>query len=405
MKALSGIRVLDMSRILAGPWSTQLLSDLGAEIIKVERPDGGDETRAAGPPFLRDKDGAETRDSAFYLSANRGKKSLAVNITRSEGQEIIRRIAATSDVLVENFLVGKLAEYGLGYDDLRALNPRLIYCSITGFGQSGPYRHRPGYDFVAQAMGGMMSITGERDGPPQKAGIALADLMTGMYSAVAILAALAERARTGMGQHIDMALLDVLVAAMANMNLNYLVSDKLPDRYGNAHANLVPYQEFKCRDGHIIVTVGSDSLFRKLCSCLGTPELATDPRFATNPTRVRNRAALIPLLAAAFVREDMAVWLERLEAVAVPCAPINTIAQVFADPQVRHRGLKFEMPHPAAGTVPLVANPIRFSETPIEPSLPPPLLGQHTREILRGLLGFDDTAVDRLAASGVISGG
>jgi crotonobetainyl-CoA:carnitine CoA-transferase CaiB-like acyl-CoA transferase len=399
---LSGIRVLDLSRILAGPWATQLLSDLGAEVIKVERLKGGDETRAAGPPFLRDSDGKETTDAAFYLSANRGKKSLALDISSPAGQEIVRKLAAKSDVLVENFMVGKLASYGLGYEDLRAINPGLIYCSITGFGQTGPYRERPGYDFVAQAMGGMMSITGERGRAPVKTGIAMADLMTGMYSTVAILAALAHRGKTGVGQHIDMALLDVQVAAMANMHMNYLVGAKIPERYGNAHANLVPYQEFKCRDGHIIVTVGSDSLFRKLCLCLEVPELADDERFATNPARVRNRETLIPLLAAVFAERDMVAWLERLEQVSVPCAPINNIAQVFDDPQVQHRGLRFDMSHPLAGTVPQVANPIRFSETPIAPVLPPPLLGEHTSEILKEVLGLDETAIERLAADRVI---
>jgi crotonobetainyl-CoA:carnitine CoA-transferase CaiB-like acyl-CoA transferase len=399
---LAGIRVLDLTRVLAGPWSTQILADLGAEVIKIERPGTGDETRVAGPPFLKDRDGNDTPDSAYYLSANRGKKSVTINIASPQGQELIRKLAAKCDVLIENYMFGKLAEYGLSYDDLRKVNPRLVYCSITGFGQTGPYRERPGYDFVFQAMGGMMSITGEKDGMPQKVGVAFSDLMTGMYATIAILAALRHRDATGEGQHIDLALLDVQIAALANMNMNYLIAGRVPKRMGNAHANLVPYQVFTCRDGHLVVAAGNDNLFRGLCRALEKPELASDPRFNTNPNRVRNRDALIAILEDIFMRDDVAAWNERLQAEAVPVGPINDLAQVFADPHVQARGMRVSVDHPVAGPTPLVASPIRFSETPVTYENPPPLLGQHTTSVLSSLIGLSSSDLETLKAQGIV---
>jgi formyl-CoA transferase len=401
-KCLEGVRVLDLSRVLAGPWCTQILADFGADVIKVERPGKGDETRAAGPPFLRDRDGAETSDAAYYLSANRGKKSIAINMSTPEGQKLIRDLAAVSDVVVENYMFGKLAEYGLGYDDLKAVNPGLIYCSITGFGQTGPYRERAGYDFVFQAMGGLMSLTGEPEGEPQKLGVAFADLMTGMYSTVAILGALHHREKTGQGQHIDMALLDVQVATLANMGLNYFVSQKVPKRMGNAHANLVPYQVFKCADGFVVVAAGNDNQYDRLCRALGAPELATDPRFLHNPDRIRNREVLIPILEEMICALPVADCAARLQATGTPCAPINNLEQVFQDPQVLARELKIEVEHPLAGPIPLVRNPVRFSETPIEYDLAPPLLAQHTDEVLKEVLGLGEQEIADLAAARAI---
>lgn len=403
MACLDGVRVLDLSRVLAGPWCTQMLADYGAEVIKIERPGLGDETRAAGPPFLRDQNGEETTDAAYYLSANRGKKSLAVNIATPEGQAIVRELAAVSDVLVENYMVGKLAEYGLGYEDLKAVNPGLIYCSITGYGQTGPYRDRAGYDFVFQAMGGMMSLTGEPDGTPQKLGVAFADLMTGMYSVTAILSALVHRDRTGEGQHIDMALLDVQVAALANMNLNYFVSGRAPKRMGNAHANLVPYQAFKCVDGHVVVAAGNDNQFGRLCRALNVAELATDPRFRTNPDRIRNREVLVPMLEALIGRLSVADCIAQLQATGTPCGPINNLEQVFQDPQVVSRGMKIELPHKLAGTVPLVRNPAIFSATPNRYELPPPLLGEHTDEVLQEVLGKSAAEVEALVSASAVA--
>jgi crotonobetainyl-CoA:carnitine CoA-transferase CaiB-like acyl-CoA transferase len=394
--SLQGIRVLDLTRVLAGPWATQTLADLGAEVIKIERPGSGDDTRAAGPPFLKDRDGNDTPDSAYYLSANRGKKSVAINIATAEGQEIVKKLAATSDVFVENYLVGKLAEYSLDYESLRAINPRLVYCSITGFGQTGQYRDRPGYDFIFQAMGGMMSITGKPDGMPQKVGVAFSDLMTGMYATVAILAALRHRDATDGGQHIDLALLDVQIAALANMNMNYLISGRVPKRMGNAHANLVPYQVFACVDGHVVVAVGSDGLFRSLCKGLGRPELADDPRFSTNPGRVRNRTDLISILNQIFATRPVAEWMTRLHAESVPIGPINDLAQVFADPHVRERQMVITVDHALAGTTPLVANPIRLPETPVAYDTAPPLLGQHTATVLSSLLSMNSEEIARL---------
>jgi formyl-CoA transferase len=404
--ALSHVRVLDLSRVLAGPWASQVLADLGAEVIKIERPGSGDDTRSWGPPYLKDREGRATQEAAYYLCANRAKKSVTLDIATQEGQAIIRRLAAGSDILLENYKVGALRRYGLDYESLRAINPRLIYCSITGFGQSGPYAERAGYDFIIQGLGGLMSITGERDeltgGGPQKVGVAVADLMTGMYAAVGVLAALVRREVSGEGQHVDLALLDVQVAMLANISLNYLVSGKLPQRWGNAHANIVPYQVFGCRDGHIILAVGNDAQFRRFCNVAGCDELAADARFATNSERVRNRTVLVPLLAEIMLRRDAHDWLAALEAADVPCGPINDLEQVFSDPQVHARGLRVDVPHPLSGTVPQVANPILLSATPIGYGDAPPTLGQHTREVLREILGMDEGELAELARKGVI---
>jgi crotonobetainyl-CoA:carnitine CoA-transferase CaiB-like acyl-CoA transferase len=399
--ALSHVRVLDLSRVLAGPWASQLFADLGAEVVKIERPGPGDETRSWGPPWLAGAGGAETRESAYFACTNRGKKSVAVDLGKPEGQALVRRLAERSDVLLENFKVGALARLGLGYDDLAALNPRLVYCSITGFGQTGPYRNRPGYDFVVQGMGGLMSVTGEPDGEPMKVGVALADVLTGMYAATAVLAALAHRERSGKGQHVDLALLDVQVATLANLAESYLVTGRPPGRLGNAHASIVPYQAFATRDGHVVVAVGNDAQFARLCEVAGRPELSADARFATNAARVENRAALVPILSALLAARPSREWVAALEAAGVPCGPINDLAQVFEDPQVRARGLRVEVPHPLAGTVPVVASPIRLSETPVRHGTPP-LLGEHTREVLGGVLGMEDAEIEALRRGGVI---
>ena len=405
-RPLSHIRVLDLSRVLAGPWASQNLADLGAEVIKIERPGSGDDTRAWGPPFLKDADGTETNNSAYYLSVNRGKKSVTLDISGSEGQRIARELAARSDVLLENYKVGGLAKYGLGYDEVRKINPRIVYCSITGFGQTGPHAHRPGYDFIFQGIGGLMSITGERDdlpgGGPQKVGIAITDVLTGMYAALAITAALAHRERTGVGQYIDLALLDTIVAFGANQIHNYFVSAKIPPRYGNAHANLAPYEVFPTADGHLILAAGNDGQWQSFCKAAERSELAADPRFRTNPDRIRNRKELIPLVRSIMKERTRKDWITRLDAAGVPCGPINDYREVFEDPQVRHRGLKIETPHPQSGSVPGIASPMRFSKTPVEYDRPPPLLGQHTREVLGGLLGMPDHELDRLASTKVI---
>jgi crotonobetainyl-CoA:carnitine CoA-transferase CaiB-like acyl-CoA transferase len=403
---LADMRVLDMSRILAGPWVGQLLADLGAEVIKIERPGSGDDTRGWGPPFLEDREGKATSESAYYLSTNRGKKSVTLDISKPEGQAIARELAEVSDVLLENYKVGDLERYGLGYARLSALNPGLVYCSITGFGQTGPYRDRAGYDFMIQAMGGLMSITGERDdapgGGPQKAGVAIADLMTGMYSTVAILAALHERRSSGLGQHIDMALLDTQVAWLANQNANYLIGGEPPRRMGNAHPNVVPYQTFPTADGDMILAVGNDSQFRKFCAAAGIAEAGADERFTTNAARIANREALIVVIAPEIRKKTTAEWIAALEPIGVPCGPINRLDQVYADPQVQHRGLKIDIPHPLSGTVPLVANPIRYSRTPIRYEKAPPLLGEHTDDVLRTLLGKGDAEIGELRAKRVV---
>ncbi|MBO9354844.1 CoA transferase [Bordetella petrii] len=398
---LTGIRVLDLTRVLAGPWCTQNLADLGAEVIKIERPGAGDDTRAWGPPYLKDAAGVDTTEAAYYLSANRNKYSVALDIASPRGAELVRELARQSDILVENFKVGGLRKYGLDYDSLKADNPGLIYCSITGFGQTGPYASRPGYDFMIQGMGGLMSITGERDdlpgGGPQKAGVAVADLMTGMYSTVGILAALHERGRSGLGQHIDMALLDCQVAMLANQNLNYMTSGQAPRRAGNAHQNLVPYQVFAASDGHLIVAVGNDSQFRNYCRVIGLPELSDDPRFATNPRRVQNRDALVPLLAERMETGERDYWLAELEAAGVPAGPINTLDQVYQDPQVQAREMRRELPHPTAGTVPVAASPLKLSGSPVQYRRPAPLLGEHTRQVLAERLGLSDEEIQALA--------
>ena len=404
--ALGHIRVLDLSRVLAGPWCSQNLADLGADVIKIERPGSGDDTRAWGPPYAKDADGNDTTEAAYYLAANRGKRSVTVDIASIEGQALVRELVIHADVMLENFKVGHLARYGLDYATLRAIKPDLVYCSITGFGQDGPYAHRAGYDFLIQGMGGFMSITGERDdlpgGGPQKAGVAITDLMTGMYATVAVLAALTHRDRTGEGQHIDMALLDVQVAMLANMASNYHTSGKPPARWGNAHANIVPYQTFACLDGHIIVATGNDGQYQKFVEAGGCADLATDPRFATNPLRVRNRFVLLPLLEQMVKRRTKGEWIASLEALGVPCGPINDIGEVFANPQVSARGIAIDMPHPSAGKVTLVRSPMKLSGTPVSNEKAPPLLGQHTDEVLREVLGRSDGDIAALRAKGVL---
>ncbi|MBM3358953.1 MAG: CoA transferase [Betaproteobacteria bacterium] len=403
---LSHIRALDLSRVLAGPWCGQNLADLGAEVIKLERPGIGDDSRAFGPPWLKDKNGKETNEAAYFASANRGKKSVTVNLSRPEGQRIVRDLARQSDVLIENYKVGDLARYGLGYEDLKRLNPRLVYCSVTGFGQTGPYRERPGYDFMIQGMGGVMSITGERDdlpgGGPQRVGIPIADIMTGMYATIAVCAALAHRERSGTGQHLDLALLDTQVGILANQGMNYLATGEPPGRIGNAHPNIVPYQPFKTRDGDIILACGNDNLFRKFCEVAGCQHLVADARFATNAKRVENRDALAAQLAEIFRSRTTREWCDALEAAGVPNGPINNLEQVFAEPQVAARGMRIELDHPLAGKLPLIASPMKFSDTSIEHRLPPPTLGQHTDEVLRGLLGVSEAEIARLRAEGVV---
>ena len=403
---LSHLTVLDLSRVLAGPWCTQLLADLGATVIKIERAHAGDDTRAWGPPYLRDANGHDTSEAAYYLCCNRGKLSVAVDFTQPDGQKIVRDLARQADVLVENFKVGGLAKYGLDYASLAPSCPRLVYCSITGFGQDGPYADRAGYDFIVQGMSGFMSVTGERDelegGGPQKAGVAITDLMTGMYATVAIQAALAHRERTGAGQWIDCCLLDSAVALMATMSHNYLMTGAPPGRIGNAHQNIVPYQTFACRDGHVILAVGNDAQFAKFCGVAGRPEWAEDPRFAKNADRVRNREVLVPMIAAVVRTRTQKDWLDSLEPLGVPSGPINRMDQVFADPQVVARGMRIDLPHPLAGAVPQVRTPLVFSATPLGYDRPPPLLGEHTADVLQGRLGLAADEVAALARRNVI---
>ena len=404
--ALSHLRVLDLSRVLAGPWAGQILADLGAEVIKIERPGVGDDTRHWGPPFASNAAGESTGEAAYYLSANRNKQSLTVDFTQAEGQRIVRELAAKADILIENFKVGGLAAYGLDYTALKELNPKLIYCSITGFGQNGPYAKRAGYDFMIQGLGGLMSLTGraadEEGAGPVKVGVALTDILTGLYSTAAILAALASREQTGAGQHIDMALLDVQVACLANQAMNYLTTGTAPKRLGNAHPNIVPYQDFPTADGDFILTVGNDSQFRKFCEVAGLTALADDPRFSSNKARVAHRGELIPLIRQATVFKTTAEWIDALERAGVPCGPINDLAQVFADPQVQARGLRFELPHALAGSVPQVASPIRLSATPIQHRNAPPLLGEHTEQVLQQWLGMSAEQIAGLRAAGVL---
>ena len=392
---LAGFRILDLSRVLAGPFCTMLLGDLGAEVIKIERPGTGDDTRAWGPPFV-------SGESAYYLCANRNKKSLTVNLKSAAGQEIIRRLARVSDVLVENFKVGELAQLGLGYDHLKALNPGLVYCSITGYGQTGPDSDLPGYDFIIQGRGGVMSITGEPAGEPMKVGVAIADITAGLFAANAIQAALLARVRTGRGQAIDIALLDTQVAWLANVASNYLVSGQRPGRFGNAHPTIVPYQSFPAREGFFCLAVGNDGQWQKLCRLLGRPELAVDPRFATNPARVQHRDVLIPMLQEVFVTQDSAFWLREIAAAGIPCGPVQTIDQVFADPQVLARDMVWTVPHPAVGEVRLTGSPLKLSETPVAYRTHPPLLGEHTDEVLTALLGYAPEEVARLRAEGAV---
>jgi crotonobetainyl-CoA:carnitine CoA-transferase CaiB-like acyl-CoA transferase len=407
--ALAGLRVLDLSRVLAGPWASQLLGDLGADVIKVEKPGtngkGGDDTRGWGPPWLGDGEGKPTTDAAYFLCTNRNKRSLTVDITRPEGQAIVRELAARSDVVLENFKVGGLKAYGLDYASLSVINPRLIYCSITGFGQDGPYAARAGYDFLIQGMGGLMSVTGRAEGEdgagPQKVGVALTDILTGLYAGNAILAALVHREKSGEGQHIDLALLDVQVACLANQAMNYLVSGKAPRRMGNGHPNIVPYQDFPTADGDMILAIGNDGQFARFCEISGNAEWSGDLRFSTNAARVRHRAELIPLLRQTTVMKTTAQWIALLEKAAVPCGPINDLAGVFADPQVIHRGLRVDMPHAAGGAAPQVANPIHFSATPIDYLRSPPLLGQDTEAVLKEL-GRDEAGIAALRAAGIV---
>ena len=403
---LSNIRVLDLSRVLAAPWAGQNLADLGAEVIKVERPGVGDDSRAFGPPWIKDAQGRDTKDSTYFTSANRGKKSITLNLSKPAGQKLARELAAKSDVLLENYKFGDLERYHLGYGELKILNPRLIYCSVTGFGHTGPYCERPGYDFMIQGMGGMMSVTGEPDdapgGGPQRAGVPIADIITGMYATIAVCAALAHRAESGLGQHLDLALLDSQIALLAYQNTNYFATGKPPKRIGNLHPNIVPYQPFQASDGEVILACGNDNLFRKFCEAAGCAELAADPRFLTNGKRVENRAELTRLLQKVFGKRTKKDWLALLEAAGVPNGPINDIAQVFAEPQVEARGVKIELHHPVAGQLPLVASPMRFSGTPLEYRLPPPLLGEHTNEVLSGLLGKTEAEIARLRSEGAI---
>lgn len=404
--ALSDIRVLDLARVLAGPWCTQNLADLGAEVIKIERPGAGDDTRVWGPPWLKDAQGAEIGDSTYFAATNRGKKSVALDISRPEGQALVRELAAQSDVFIENFKVGDLKRYGLDYDSIRAINPRIVYCSITGYGQSGPSAHKPGYDFVFQAMGGLMSITGERDdrpgGGPQKVGIAIADVMTGMYATVAILAALHHRTISDSGQYIDMALLDSIVAIGGNQVVGHLVSGNVPKRYGNEHASLVPYGVFATSDGEIVVAVGNDGQFRRFCEAIGRAELADDPRYARNKDRVVNRDILLADLARVMEAQPTRIWIDALEAHDVPCGPINNYEQVFAEPQVRHRGLRVEVVRPDGTRVPTAASPLRLSETPPRYDRAPPVLGEHTESVLKDILRMGDDEIARLRSAGVL---
>jgi crotonobetainyl-CoA:carnitine CoA-transferase CaiB-like acyl-CoA transferase len=402
--ALSHIRVLDMSRVVAGPWAAQTLADLGADVIKIERPGSGDDTRAWGPPYLRAADGSESRNSAYYLSANRGKRSVTIDIAKPAGQALVAQLSQRCDILIENYKAGDLTRYGLSYEALKPQNPGLIYCSITGFGQTGPMRNVAGYDFVIQGMGGLMSLTGERDdlpgGGPQKVGVPVADLTTGLYATVAILAALAHRTQSGEGQYIDMALLDVQVAMVAAMSMNYFISGRAPGRFGNAAANIVPYQTFAAADGELVLAIGNDVQFTKFCDVLGRP-FASDPRFATNSERVRHRDVLLPLIAAELKARSVREWVELLEPCGVPVGPINDLAQVFEHPQVAARGMKTEASHPLCEQLPLVASPMKLSATPPTKPVAPPMLGQHTDEVLRDMLGLSAAELGELAAARV----
>ncbi|RJG02422.1 CaiB/BaiF CoA transferase family protein [Noviherbaspirillum sedimenti] len=404
--ALGHLKVLDLTRILAGPWATQNLADMGAEVVKVERPGVGDDTRGWGPPFVKDRDGRDSTDAGYFMCTNRGKKSITIDLASPEGQQIVRDLAKDADVLVENYKVGTLARYGLSYEDLQSLNPRLVYCSITGFGQTGPYSSLPGYDFVFQGMGGLMSVTGQADdepgGGPVKSGIAITDLLTGMYATAAILAALEHRNVSGRGQYIDMALLDCVVAVTSNQALNYFLSGKMPKRLGNAHPNMVPYQVFRCKEGDVIVAVGNDRQYAAFCRVIGRPDLGDDPRYKTVEMRVRNRSELIPEIARTMLTKTMSEWVGVLEPAQVPCGPINNMQQVFEDPQVRHREMKVSLPHSLGGVVPGLANPMRFSDTPIRYEKAAPTLGEHTEEVLSHKLGLSAERIAELREQGVL---
>ncbi len=403
---LSHIKVLDLSRVLAGPWAAQNLADLGAEVIKVERPVKGDDSRAFAPPFLKDEQGNTTKESAYYCAANRGKKSITVNLSHPEGQKLVLELARGVDVIVENYKVGDLARYGLGYEDIKAINPGIIYCSVTGFGQTGPYKDRPGYDFMAQGMGGLMSITGEREdlpgGGPQRVGVPIIDMSTGMYASVAICAAIAHRAVTGQGQWIDVSLLDSCVALLANQAMNYFATGESPSSLGNAHPNIVPYQTFKTADGAIILACGNDNLFKKFCEIADCTHLAEDPQYSTNAVRVKNREELTRLLNLIFLKHTTKEWVKLLDDAGVANGPINKIEEVFREPQVQARGMQIELPHSVAGKVTLVGSPMKFSETPIKHEMPPPALGQHTDEILTQFLMKSKSDIDKLKSEGVV---
>jgi crotonobetainyl-CoA:carnitine CoA-transferase CaiB-like acyl-CoA transferase len=402
---LAGVRVLDMSRILAGPTATQLLGDLGADVIKIERPGAGDDTRKWGPPFVEGWDGKPTKESAYYLSANRNKRSVTVNVATPEGQALIKRLLAECDVMVQNYKVGGLTKYGLSYEDLKDDFPGLVYCSVSGFGQTGPYAKRAGYDFLAQGAGGIMSITGPKEGPPMKVGVGIADVMCGMYAATTILAALRYRDQTGKGQHLDCSLLDTQVSWLTNEGTNYLLSGKDPVPQGNEHPNIVPYAVMESADGHFILAVGNDTQFRKWCDFAGADDLKDDPRYATNSLRVANREPLYAAMPAYTKAKTSEEWITGLSALGVPCGPIKSIKEVFEDPQVIHRDMRIEVPHhqAASGVVPLIGNPVKLSETPVQYRHAPPTLGQHTDEVLREVLGCDDAELARLAETGATS--
>lgn len=405
-QALSDIRVLDLARVLAGPWCTQNLADLGAEVIKIERPGVGDDTRGWGPPWLKEADGGDASDSTYYAATNRGKKSLTLDISKPEGQAVIKELAAVSDVFIENYKVGDLKRYGLDYEAIRQINPKIVYCSITGYGQDGPSAHKPGYDFVFQGLGGMMSITGERDdapgGGPQKVGIAIADVMTGMYATIAILAALHHRSTSGVGQYIDMALLDCIVAIGGNQVVGHLATGNIPKRYGNEHASLVPYQVFATKDARIVVAVGNDVQWQRFCKAIGRDDLAADQRFIKVKGRVTGRSELIPELSRTMLTQDTEFWIARLEAEDVPCGPINDYAQVFFDPQVRHRGLRVDIPRGGGASVSTAASPLRLAATPPRYDVPPPLLGEHTDLVLKQVLNKTDEEITALRGSRIV---
>ncbi len=402
---LDGVRILDLSRILAGPTMTQLLGDLGADVIKVERPGNGDDTREWGPPYLETGDGDEPGLSSYFLCANRNKRSVAIDISRNEGADLVRKLALECNVLVENFKVGDLGRYGLAYDDLQPGHPGLIYCSITGFGQTGPLAHRPGYDAMIQAMGGVMSLTGEPDGEPMKVGVGVADIVCGLYAGTAILGALRHFDRTGEGQHIDVGLFDTQLAWLVNEAQNYLLTGRVPERRGTAHPNIVPYQVFPASDGYFMLAVGNDSQFRRFCALAGAPRLSEDPKFATNPARIRNRDELIPLIRDLTRSQPVSFWIDKLDEAGVPSGPINDLAQSFGEPQTQAREMRVPMApdHDGEGTTELVGNPLKMSATPVSYRRFPPRLGEHTHDVLHELLGIDDDEIGRLAMDGVVA--